>query len=57
MLGERRHLVEEVLDRWYGPNDTFFKVRSDDGNIYVLQKSHVSPEGSWSLASFRLVRT
>jgi len=29
-LSERALFVEEVLDRWYGPNDLFFKVRADD---------------------------
>jgi hypothetical protein len=30
-LGERDYMVEEVLDQWYGPEDSFFKVRTDDG--------------------------
>jgi hypothetical protein len=34
-LDERDYLVEEVLDQWYGPEDTFFKVRADDRNLYI----------------------
>ena len=25
-LDGRQYLVEEVLDRWYGPHDAFYKV-------------------------------
>ena len=50
-LGERDYLIEEVLDQWYGPDDTFFKVRTDDGNLYILR--HHSSSGEWVLESFR----
>ncbi len=32
-LEDRQYMIEEVLDKWYGPLDTFFKVRADDGNL------------------------
>jgi len=35
-LDEREYLVEEVIDQWYGPEHVFFKVRADDGNLYIL---------------------
>lgn len=47
------YLVEELLDQWYGPEDIFFKVRADDGNLYILKKQTATPEGTWSLVSFR----
>ena len=50
-LGEQLRLVEEILDQWYSPNDTFFKVRADDGNLYILGQNRSSAE--WSLESFR----
>jgi hypothetical protein len=50
-LGEREYVVEEVVDQWYGPEATFFKVRADDGNLYILR--HSSPGDEWSLESFR----
>ena len=37
-LGEQLRMVEEILDQWYGPNDIFFKVRADDGNLYILAR-------------------
>ncbi len=45
--------VEEVIDQWYGPQDTFFKVRANDGNVYILRRRSTEPEGEWSLESFR----
>jgi len=50
-LGERDHMVEEVLDQWYGPDDVFFKVRTDDGNLYILRRNTSADE--WTLESFR----
>jgi len=50
-LDGREYLVEEVVDQWYGPADTFFKVRASDGNLYILRCA--GKEGAWSLESFR----
>jgi len=52
-LDGRDHWVEEVLDRWYGPDAIFFKVRSDDGNFYVLRQTSSPREISWTLEAFR----
>ena len=53
-LDERDYLVEEVLDQWYGPEDTFFKVRADDRNLYILRRNTHRDE--WTLESFRQVK-
>lgn len=52
-LGEQNHVVEEVLDQWHSPDATYFKVRSDDGNLYVLRHATAPPADSWTLESFR----
>jgi len=52
-LGDREYFVEEVVDQWSGPDDTFFKVRACDGNLYVLRRRSSTPAGEWSLESFR----
>ena len=52
-LDDHDYLVEEVLDQWYGPNDSYFKVRADDGNLYILRRAMSTGEGAWSLESFR----
>jgi hypothetical protein len=46
-------MVEEILDQWYGPNDIFFKVRADDGNLYILSTGTSNAGREWSLESFR----
>jgi hypothetical protein len=51
-LDERAFLVDEVLDQWYGPSDAFFKVRADDGNLYILRQSQSPSEDAWSLEAF-----
>ena len=38
-------MVEEVLDQWYGPSDAFYKVRADDGNLYILRRETSTPDG------------
>jgi hypothetical protein len=43
--------VKEVLDQWYGVGYQCFKVRADDGNVYILR--HQLSEDSWRLDSFR----
>ena len=47
------YFVEELLDQWYGPQSAYFKVRANDGNVYILQRRSSAPEGEWSLESFR----
>ena len=32
--------ITEVLDRWYGPELDYFKVRADDGYVYILKYDH-----------------
>ena len=53
-LGEQEYSVEETLDRWYGPDDTYFKVRADDGNVYILR--HRPASDTWTLEAFRNIR-
>ena len=56
-LGERRYQVEEVLDQWYSPEETYFRVRADDGDIYILRRNHEKDPGdAWTLESFRSSR-
>jgi hypothetical protein len=47
----RTYEVKEVLDRWYGAGYQCFKVRADDGNLYVLK--HHQESDTWTLESFR----
>lgn len=43
--------VVSVDDRWYGPDDDWFRVRADDQNVYVLRRSRLT--GEWTIEAFR----
>jgi hypothetical protein len=50
-LGDRRVEVTDVLDRWLAPEHRYFKVRGDDGAIYLLR--HDAASGRWELTMFQ----
>ena len=52
-LEGRQYLVETVLDQWYDPESILYKVRADDGNLYILRQQTSTPDGIWDLVSFR----
>jgi uncharacterized protein (UPF0128 family) len=52
-LDGRQYAVEEVLDQWYDPQSIFYKVRADDGNLYILRQQTSTPDRIWELVSFR----
>jgi hypothetical protein len=42
--------VRQVLDCWLAPDHRYFKVRGDDGDIYILRHD---PDGQvWELTFF-----
>jgi hypothetical protein len=53
-LGKNVHAVEAVEDQWYSPGATYFRVRADDGNRYVLHHDEI--EDRWTLSAFRAGR-
>jgi hypothetical protein len=46
------HEVRDILDQWYGVGYQCFKVRAEDGNLYIL-RHNTEEEGAWTLDSFR----
>ncbi len=50
-LQDRTFTVAEILDRWYGPDHSYFKVRADDGNTYILRYDTAAEE--WTLEVFQ----
>lgn len=52
-LGDREYLIQDVVDQWYGPEHTFYKVLADDGNLYILEHRAVADE--WALKSYRRI--
>jgi hypothetical protein len=53
-IGDRDYMVEEIIEQWYGPDDAFYKVRADDGNMYLLGR-HISA-GTWNVESVQKPR-
>ena len=49
-LGERTIEVKEILDRWYGEAARYFRVATEDGDVYVLKYS--GEQDTWELVSF-----
>ena len=49
-LGTRRVVVDEILDRWLDPQHRYFKLRGDDGGIYLLR--HDTAGDLWALILF-----
>jgi hypothetical protein len=50
-LGDRRVEVTGVLDQWLAPEHRYFKVRGEDGAIYLLR--HDAASGRWDLTMFQ----
>jgi hypothetical protein len=44
-IDERDYMVEEIVERWYGPEKSFYKVRADDHHLYLL--SIRTSTGAW----------
>ena len=53
VLERKEYNVEAILDQWYEPEAVLYKIRADDGNIYILRRQASTPEGLWELVSFR----
>ncbi len=51
VLGGQAYEIDEVDDRWYSPEATYFRVVANDGNIYVLR--HDEHLNEWTLEGFR----
>jgi uncharacterized protein (UPF0128 family) len=52
-LEGKQYSVDDVLDQWYEPGSIFYKIRADDGNVYILRQRTSTPDGAWDLVSFR----
>lgn len=49
-LGNRKIEIDEIVDRWFGHDHVYFKVRGDDDCIYILH--HAQAEYRWTLKMF-----
>jgi hypothetical protein len=46
-----RFEIVQIVDQWYGPDYSYFKIKGNDGNLYILRfdESRVA----WELTMFR----
>jgi len=50
-IGNRDLKIDEVMDRWYGPDYLYFRVLAQDGNLYILKFNE--REDFWELEFFK----
>ena len=43
--------IVAIEDRWYSPGATYFRVRVDDGDRYLLR--HQEAQDVWTLTGYR----
>jgi len=48
---DRMRKVVELIDRWEGDEEIYFRVRTEDASIYILKQNRVS--GAWQIHFFR----
>ncbi len=49
-IGKREIKAIEIIDRWLDPQHSYFKIRGDDGGIYILR--HAQDSDAWVLILF-----
>jgi len=50
-LGNQTLDIVEVEDRWYSPGETYFRVRVQGGDRYVLR--YIEAQDIWTLEGYR----
>jgi hypothetical protein len=50
-LGQQTLEILEVEDRWYAPGETYFRVRVEGGDHYVLR--HHEAQDVWTIEGYR----
>ena len=49
-FGQRQVIVTEIIDRWLDPTHRYFKLRDDDGGIYLVR--HDTAMDRWDMTLF-----
>ena len=49
-LHQRKIEVLEILDRWLAPDHRYFKLKGDDGAVYIIR--HDVLRNQWQLTMF-----
>ncbi|WP_420476278.1 hypothetical protein [Noviherbaspirillum sp. ST9] len=51
LLGARRVVVVNILDRWLSADCSYFKVEADESSIFILRHFHATRE--WELTLYQ----
>ncbi len=51
LFDDRSIEVIEVIDRWFGPDHRYFKVRGSDRAIYIIRQD--VPKRRWELTMYQ----
>lgn len=54
-LHDRRIEIVEIIDRWLAPDHRYFKLRGNDGSLYIIR--HDVAHGLWQLTMFVSAQT
>ncbi len=52
-IGDRTFLISEILDRWYGAENAYFRLLADDGNLYMIK--HDLNADEWELVQMEVI--
>ena len=52
-IGRREVKVTEIADQWLAPDHRYFKVRGEDGGLYILR--HDPEKDEWEMTFFTCV--
>jgi hypothetical protein len=50
-FGRREVEIVETVDQWYGPDYCYFKIKGNDGNLYIFRFDEGCAE--WELMMFQ----
>lgn len=50
IIGSRRVVVVEILDRWLAPDHRYFKLRGHDGDVYIVRHNTIAD--GWELTMY-----
>jgi hypothetical protein len=50
-MGDKAIEIEDVIDRWLAPEYSYFKVRANEKDIYILRHDKLARR--WELTMFR----
>jgi hypothetical protein len=54
MLGDQRLKVVAILDRWIATRHAYFKLKANDGDIYILR--YDEDLAQWEMTLFQAAR-